>query len=127
MLNHKKSLLIIICVVFFIVIVIPFYGYEFKDTSDINAQGAHLLSKKSSKSLLQVSYNMTTYYFLKKTKAKKISDLSDAQGTIGNESHYVGTIDHKLVSINVSRDNTSNLLRRYIPKYKIMTIQINPY
>lgn len=125
----KKVKIIIGVLVVLILLAIPLYGYSFKDRHDINSEVKQLLTNKNSKQLKGVSENTPTYQFLTNTKYKKLTSVSDAQGEIShNTIYYAGRIGSTFVAFKVHKD-TSNLFRKYFPKYDIvkMSINYNPF
>jgi hypothetical protein len=121
----KKIFIIVVLLITLFAIGTPIYANLFKDQHDIKSEMKQLLLNKKSNDLKMVSYNDETYYFLKKTKFKQLSNLSDSQGEIGrNTFYYAGRIGKTSVAFKVHK-NTDHLFRKIVPIYEIDKISIN--
>jgi hypothetical protein len=107
------------------VLVVPLYGYNFKDHHDINKQVDQLLITKNNSQIKKIAADKKTYDFLTKTKVKRLSGLSDAQGVIKPDNvYYAGRINNHDVNFRVYRD-THNLFRKYFPKYEVLKMSLD--
>jgi hypothetical protein len=121
----KNIFIIVSMLITLFIIGTPIYANIFKDQHDIKSEMKQLLLNKNSKDLKLVSYNDVTYNFLRKTKFKQLSGLSDSQGEISNNTfYYAGRIGKTIVAFKVHK-NTDNLFRKIVPIYVIDKISIN--